>query len=72
MAAPPPQNFPYDYLFKVLIIGDASVGKVRFLFWLLLLLLLFTIFVPDYMYLFRIMYIFVGEKERERMIALEK
>ena len=28
MAAPPPQNFPYDYLFKVLIIGDASVGKV--------------------------------------------
>jgi len=29
MAAPPPQNFPYDYLFKVLIIGDASVGKVR-------------------------------------------
>lgn len=29
MAAPPPQSFPYDYLFKVLIIGDASVGKVR-------------------------------------------
>lgn len=30
MAAPPtPQTFPYDYLFKVLIIGDASVGKVR-------------------------------------------
>lgn len=30
-AAPPsaPQSFPYDYLFKVLIIGDASVGKVR-------------------------------------------
>eukprot|EP00523_Entomoneis_sp_CCMP467_P007422 CAMPEP_0168735814 /NCGR_PEP_ID=MMETSP0724-20121128/9535_1 /TAXON_ID=265536 /ORGANISM="Amphiprora sp., Strain CCMP467" /LENGTH=215 /DNA_ID=CAMNT_0008782985 /DNA_START=29 /DNA_END=676 /DNA_ORIENTATION=- len=27
MAAPPPQTFPYDYLFKVLIIGDASVGK---------------------------------------------
>ena len=27
--APPPQTFPYDYLFKVLIIGDASVGKVR-------------------------------------------
>ena len=27
-AAPPPQTFPYDYLFKVLIIGDASVGKV--------------------------------------------
>ena len=26
-AAPPPQTFPYDYLFKVLIIGDASVGK---------------------------------------------
>jgi hypothetical protein len=29
MAAPTPQTFPYDYLFKVLIIGDASVGKVR-------------------------------------------
>ena len=29
MAAPSPQTFPYDYLFKVLIIGDASVGKVR-------------------------------------------
>ena len=29
MAAPPPQTFPYDYLFKILIIGDASVGKVR-------------------------------------------
>jgi Ras-related protein Rab-18 len=28
---PPPQSLPYDYLFKVLIIGDASVGKVRFL-----------------------------------------
>ena len=28
MAAPPPQTFPYDFLFKVLIIGDASVGKV--------------------------------------------
>ena len=28
-AAAPPQTFPYDYLFKVLIIGDASVGKVR-------------------------------------------
>ena len=27
--AVPPQTFPYDYLFKVLIIGDASVGKVR-------------------------------------------
>ena len=26
---PPQQTFPYDYLFKVLIIGDASVGKVR-------------------------------------------
>ncbi|CAB9500135.1 Ras-related protein Rab [Seminavis robusta] len=26
-AAGPPQTFPYDYLFKVLIIGDASVGK---------------------------------------------
>jgi len=25
--APPPKTFPYDYLFKVLIIGDASVGK---------------------------------------------
>lgn len=30
MAAPPPQSYPYDYLFKILIIGDASVGKVRF------------------------------------------
>jgi hypothetical protein len=30
MAAPPPKTFPYDFLFKVLIIGDASVGKVRF------------------------------------------
>jgi hypothetical protein len=29
MAAPPPQSYPYDYLFKILIIGDASVGKVR-------------------------------------------
>ena len=28
--APPPQTFPYDYLFKVLIIGDASVGKVSY------------------------------------------
>lgn len=28
MAAPPPPTLPYDYLFKVLIIGDASVGKV--------------------------------------------
>ena len=27
-APPPPQTFPYDYLFKVLVIGDASVGKV--------------------------------------------
>lgn len=27
MSAPPPQTFPYDYLFKVLVIGDASVGK---------------------------------------------
>jgi Ras-related protein Rab-18 len=31
MPAPPPpppsQTFPYDYLFKVLVIGDASVGK---------------------------------------------
>lgn len=36
MAAPPPPaapgTFPYDYLFKVLIIGDASVGKVSFVF----------------------------------------
>ncbi|MGK3739545.1 MAG: hypothetical protein ACI90V_006392, partial [Bacillariaceae sp.] len=30
MSAPPPQTFPYDYLFKVLVIGDASVGKVSF------------------------------------------
>jgi len=30
-AAPPPQTFPYDYLFKVLVIGDASVGKVSYL-----------------------------------------
>ena len=33
MSAPPPPaapgSLPYDYLFKVLIIGDASVGKVR-------------------------------------------
>lgn len=28
MAAPPPQTFPYDHLFKILIIGDAGVGKV--------------------------------------------
>ncbi len=27
-AAPPPQTFPYDHLFKLLIIGDAGVGKV--------------------------------------------
>jgi len=26
-AAPPPRSLPYDYLFKILIIGDASVGK---------------------------------------------
>jgi hypothetical protein len=26
---PHPPSVPYDYLFKVLIIGDASVGKVR-------------------------------------------
>mmetsp|Transcript_4612 Transcript_4612/g.12052 ORF Transcript_4612/g.12052 Transcript_4612/m.12052 type:complete len:216 (-) Transcript_4612:765-1412(-) len=26
-SGPPPQALPYDYLFKVLIIGDASVGK---------------------------------------------
>ena len=25
--AAPPSSVPYDYLFKVLIIGDASVGK---------------------------------------------
>jgi hypothetical protein len=29
MHQPPPQSLPYDFLFKVLIIGDASVGKVR-------------------------------------------
>lgn len=29
MAAPPPQTFPYDHLFKILIIGDAATGKVR-------------------------------------------
>lgn len=29
MAAPPPQGFPYDNLFKILIIGDAATGKVR-------------------------------------------
>lgn len=29
MAAPPPQTFPYDHLFKILVIGDAGVGKVR-------------------------------------------
>lgn len=27
--ATPPQSYPYDFLFKILIIGDASVGKVR-------------------------------------------
>ncbi|KAI2509918.1 GTPase [Fragilaria crotonensis] len=27
MAAPPPQGFPYDNLFKILIIGDAATGK---------------------------------------------
>ena len=27
-AAPPPQTFPYDHLFKILVIGDAGVGKV--------------------------------------------
>mmetsp|Transcript_35461 Transcript_35461/g.40404 ORF Transcript_35461/g.40404 Transcript_35461/m.40404 type:complete len:215 (+) Transcript_35461:228-872(+) len=27
MAAPPPQGFPYDHLFKILIIGDAATGK---------------------------------------------
>eukprot|EP00542_Grammatophora_oceanica_P010516 CAMPEP_0194033998 /NCGR_PEP_ID=MMETSP0009_2-20130614/6438_1 /TAXON_ID=210454 /ORGANISM="Grammatophora oceanica, Strain CCMP 410" /LENGTH=322 /DNA_ID=CAMNT_0038674733 /DNA_START=60 /DNA_END=1025 /DNA_ORIENTATION=+ len=26
-AAPPPQSYPYDHLFKILIIGDAGVGK---------------------------------------------
>lgn len=29
MAAPPPPTYPYDHLFKILIIGDAGVGKVR-------------------------------------------
>ena len=32
MAAPPPpappKSFPYDHLFKLLMIGDAGVGKV--------------------------------------------
>ena len=28
MAPPPPQTYPYDHLFKILIIGDAGVGKV--------------------------------------------
>lgn len=27
-AAPPKKNFPYDHLFKLLMIGDAGVGKV--------------------------------------------
>jgi Ras-related protein Rab-1A len=27
MAAPPPKGFPYDHLFKILIIGDAATGK---------------------------------------------
>jgi hypothetical protein len=31
MAAPPPQGFPYDNLFKILIIGDAATGKVSLL-----------------------------------------
>eukprot|EP00565_Helicotheca_tamesis_P006412 CAMPEP_0185729240 /NCGR_PEP_ID=MMETSP1171-20130828/4776_1 /TAXON_ID=374046 /ORGANISM="Helicotheca tamensis, Strain CCMP826" /LENGTH=218 /DNA_ID=CAMNT_0028398031 /DNA_START=63 /DNA_END=719 /DNA_ORIENTATION=+ len=26
-APPPPQTFPYDHLFKILMIGDAGVGK---------------------------------------------
>jgi hypothetical protein len=25
----PPKSFPYDHLFKLLMIGDAGVGKVR-------------------------------------------
>jgi hypothetical protein len=34
MSAPPPppappKSFPYDHLFKLLMIGDAGVGKVR-------------------------------------------
>lgn len=34
MAVPAaPQSFPYDHLFKILIIGDAGVGKVRFVSW---------------------------------------
>ncbi len=31
MSSPPPkgpQSFPYDHLFKLLMIGDAAVGKV--------------------------------------------
>ena len=32
MAAPPPQGFPYDNLFKILIIGDAATGKVSRVF----------------------------------------
>ena len=49
MAAPAaPQTFPYDHLFKILIIGDAGVGKVSVLpglpneFWSSLLLQLFN------------------------------
>ena len=29
MASSKPQAFPYDHLFKLLMIGDAAVGKVR-------------------------------------------
>ncbi len=29
---PPPKSFPYDHLFKLLMIGDAGVGKVRCFF----------------------------------------
>ena len=36
MAVPPPPaapgTFPYDFLFKVLIIGDASVGKTHLVY----------------------------------------
>ena len=28
-SAAPPKSFPYDHLFKLLMIGDAGVGKVR-------------------------------------------
>jgi GTPase SAR1 family protein len=29
-SAAPPKTFPYDHLFKLLMIGDAGVGKVSF------------------------------------------